>query len=432
LFVSSIAVTFVSALCIIPVSIFEHKRSPRPSILLNIYLFLTLLFDVVQTRTLWLASVNFNDNIFSRLFTASIAVKALLIVLESQNKSKWIQWDAEKHSPEETSGIFGLGAFFWLNRLFWAGSRRILTLGDLFPLDRSMTAESLQLELISHMESGQKGQKYGLGLAKAMARTLAAPLVLPIAPRVALTAFKFCQPFLIHSLLDYLQKPADKSSKNIGYGLIGATVLVYIGIAISNALYWYFHERTLCMTRGALAGAIYRKATEVPLSAAGDSEALTLMSADVERIRLGLMNLHDYWGNTIEVALASWLLERQLGVAFVAPLVLILCCTIAASFVHRYTGQRQKLWMSKIQKRVGLTANVISNMKHLKISGLAVPVEKLIQSMRVDELESSSSFRRIYVAVITIGYTPLALSPVVTFAVTGRTLDVCNTCFVNH
>jgi ABC-type multidrug transport system fused ATPase/permease subunit len=79
--------------------------------------------------------------------------------------------------------------------------------------------------------------------------------------------------------------------------------------------------------------------------------------------------------------------------------------------------------MNKIQKRVGLTANIISNMKQLKISGLAVPVEELIQNMRVDELQAASRFRTVNVIVIVFGYVPLALAPVITFAVTSRALD---------
>ena len=79
--------------------------------------------------------------------------------------------------------------------------------------------------------------------------------------------------------------------------------------------------------------------------------------------------------------------------------------------------------MNKIQKRVGLTANIISNMKQLKISGLAVPVEELIQNMRLDELQAASRFRTVNVIVIVFGYVPLALAPVITFAVTSRTLN---------
>ena len=414
--------SFVSTLCILALSFVEHSRSPRPSILLNAYLLVTILFDITQIRTLWLASTDFNDITFSRLFTTTVIAKAALLLLESQHKSKWIQLDIKEHSPEEFSGMFGLGAFVWLNQIFLAGYRKVLTLDDLFPLDQSMATEGLQLRLLEYMRgSSSKGRKFGL--VKALAKTLAVPLLLPICPRIALTAFKFCQPFLINTLLAYLQQPADASPRNVGYGLIGAAVLIYVGIAASTAFYWYFHERSLCMSRGALAGAVYKKTTEVKLTAAGDSAALTLMSTDIERIRLGFLNLHEFWANSIEVGLAAWLLERQLGAAVAAPLIVVLCCFICAGVANRFTGRRQKAWMDKIQKRVGLTSNVISNMKHLKISGLTAPVEGLLQNMRVDELKTASRFRTVYVIVITFGYTPLALCPVMTFAVTSRTLD---------
>jgi ABC-type multidrug transport system fused ATPase/permease subunit len=372
---------------------------------------------------LWLASVNFDEITFSWLFTTAAVVKAVLILLESWQKSKWVKWDIMEHSPEETSGIFGLGGFAWLNRVFLAGYRKILTLDDLFPLDQNMATEALHLKLMDGMTASiYKGKKFGL--AKALAKTLAIPLLLPIGPRIALTAFKFCQPFLINTLLAYLQEPAEATTRNVGYGLIGAAVLIYLGIAVSTAFYWYFHERTLCMSRGALAGAVYRKTTEAKLAAAGDSAALTLMSTDVERIRLGFLNLHEFWANSIEVGLAAWLLQRQLGAAVAAPLIVVLCCFICAGIANRCTGRRQKAWMDKIQKRVGLTADVISKMKHLRISGLTVPVEDLIQKMRVDELKTASRFRTVYVTVIAFGYTPLALCPVMTFAVTSQTLDI--------
>ncbi|KAF4629796.1 hypothetical protein G7Y89_g8347 [Cudoniella acicularis] len=422
-FVSAGAVEFASTPFITILSFLEHSRSPRPSILLNVYLSLTLLLDIAQTRTLWLASIRFDETIFSRLFTAAVVVKLILILLESHRKSRWIQWDIKDHSPEEMSGVFGLGAFVWLNRLFLIGYKKILTIDDLFPLDQSMATEALQLKLMDNLQSPRsKGRR--LGLAKALAKTLAVSLLLPIGPRVALIGFKFCQPFLINTLLDYLQQSVDVSSKNVGYGLIGATILIYAGVAISTAFYWYFHERTLCMSRGALAGAVYKMTTEVKVSAAGDSVALTLMSTDVERIRLGFLNLHEFWANAIESGLATWLLQRQLGAAFAAPLVIVLCCIILGGFANKFVAQKQNSWMDNIQKRVGLTSKVISNMTNLKISGLSVPMEDLIQNMRVDELKTASGFRMIYIIINTIGYTPMVLSPVITFAVTSQTLNV--------
>ncbi|KAJ9142479.1 Multidrug resistance-associated protein 1 [Pleurostoma richardsiae] len=422
LFISSSALTFITAICMVAVSFLEHSRSPRPSILLSSYLVLTLLFDVVQTRTLWLAARNNDEISFSRLTTAAVALKALMTFLESQHKTRWVQWDVKQHSPEETTGIYGLAAFIWLNSLFLNGYKKLLTLDDLFPLDQNMTSEALQARLANIMEkSTSRGGKFGL--AKALAKTLAVPILIPVAPRIAMIGFTFCQPFLIDSVLTYLQQPTSQRDPNVGYGLIGASLLIYSGIALSTAFYWYFHERVLFMARGCLASAVYKKTTESK-AVADDSAAVTLMSTDVERIRQGFLTLHEYWANTVEVALASWLLQRQLGAAFAAPIVVVVICIILCAALVASTGNRQKVWMDKIQRRVGMTAGVIANMKSVKIAGIAGPIEDLIQGMRVDELKMGNRFRMVMVISVTIAFAPLIISPVVTFAVTAASLDV--------
>lgn len=418
LFVASTTTAFVSSLCLFLLSLIEQQYSRRPSSTLCSFLLLTLLFDIVQVRTLWLSVVQPAEASFCRVLSGTLAVKLVLLILESQHKRTGSNVNLE--SPEETAGIFDLGSFVWLGSLFRAGNKRRLYLDELFPLPPVLSTEAAQSTLLKHLHSSD--QRSGLWLLKSLARTLATSLVLPIVPRIALTAFKFCQPFLIFSLLDYLDQ--DHEPKNHGYGLIGATALIYLGIAVSTSFYWYFHEQTLCATRAALAGAIYRKTTQIKLTAASDSAALTLMSTDVERIRYGFINLHEFWANAIEVAIASWLLYRQLGTAVVAPIVVVICCIIGGAITNRFTKRRQKAWMAKIQTRVGLTAEAISNMRQLKMSGLTPAIESLIQSMRVDELHSASKYRLVYVIVIGFGYAPTALCSVMTFAVTAQTLDV--------
>jgi ABC-type multidrug transport system fused ATPase/permease subunit len=419
-FISSSAVTVASSFFMLAISYLEHFRSPRPAIILNAYLFVTILLDIAQTRTLWLASVSSDEITYSRLFTTGVVAKALLVILESQQKTRWLIWDTKEYSPEETSGLYSLGAFAWLNKLFLIGYKRTLTLDDLYPLDQAMSSNILRTKFANFILKGPRNRKNGLAMSTAKA--LAIPLLLPVGPRLALSAFQFCQPFLINSMLSYLQIPSEQSSRNDGYGLIGAAALIYTGIAISGAIYWYLQERAVYMVRGLLASAVYRKTLETKLSA-DDSATLTLMSADVERIIQGLLNIHELWANIIEVALACWLLSGQVGASFVAPLVVVGCCVVLTAFLARFAGPRQKTWMERIQKRVGLTSNVIGEMKHFKIAGLVGPVEEAIQQMRVDELKTGARFRMILTWSIIVGYTPLCISPVVTFAFAARTLD---------
>jgi ATP-binding cassette subfamily C (CFTR/MRP) protein 1 len=425
-FVSSAVLNLVAAVFMLTLSFLEHSRTPRPSILLNAYLFLTLLFDITQCRSLWLAAVNPADEAFACVFTVSCALKVVLIVMESQQKSKWLQWNMKDHSPEEISGLYSLGAFFWLNKLFLKGYRKLLTLDDLFPLDQTMVSEALGKKLEVYLEvNPTHEQKFGL--TKGMAKVLAVPLLLPVVPRIALLAFSFCQPFLINSLLLYLESPESERSANWGYGLIGATTIIYSGIAVSSAFYNYYRERFLWMARGALASVIYKKTTQSKISGTDGSAALTLMSTDIERIRWGFMGLHDFWASAVQIGLASWLLYRELGIAFIGPIIVILLCTICVTFLSRFSGKTQKAWMEQIQKRVGLTSNMIANMKHLKISGLTEPVETLVQKLRVNEISAGNRWRITMVIAAVASFTPSMIGPVVAFAFSAQTLNVTRT-----
>ncbi|EHK46031.1 multidrug resistance-associated protein [Trichoderma atroviride IMI 206040] len=422
LFISSAALDVVAISLALPLSFLEHARSPRPSMLLSSYLWLSLLFDIVRTRSFWLLAVTHTEHAFAAVFTAAVGVKAVAFLAESQTKTRWIQWDTASHSPEETAGFFGLAAFSWVWKLFAIGRQKVLSLEDLFSLDRHMASDTLRMKLHTSIKvSSTHGHKHGL--AKALAKSLLGSFLLPIPPRLALSAFRFCQPFLINSLLSYLLIPASERPVNYGYGLIVATFLVYGGIAVSTSIYYYLRERTIWMARGALASVIYEQTLRSRLSVVGDSSVLTLMSTDIERTRQGFMAMHEFWASFLETGVALWLLYRELGVAFVAPIVVVSVCVVSVTIASRLSGPRQNLWMQKIQERVGALSHVVANMKTLKIAGLAESAEALIQRLREVEIGIGGSWRMTIVLFVIIGFAPSMLGPLFTFAVTSRTLD---------
>jgi ATP-binding cassette, subfamily C (CFTR/MRP), member 1 len=69
-------------------------------------------------------------------------------------------------------------------------------------------------------------------LLKATFKLLKWPLLKIVPPRVALIALNFSQPFLIHRAITLSQESIDPHNTDIGYGLIGAYVFVYVGIAV--------------------------------------------------------------------------------------------------------------------------------------------------------------------------------------------------------
>jgi ATP-binding cassette subfamily C (CFTR/MRP) protein 1 len=82
----------------------------------------------------------------------------------------------------------------------------------------------------------------------------------------------------------------------------------------------HFTFRFITQMRGGLISMLYNKATEVTLTDMDPASSITLMSADVERIVTGMETGHEVWSNTLEIALAMYLLERQLGAACAIPI----------------------------------------------------------------------------------------------------------------
>lgn len=53
-------------------------------------------------------------------------------------------------------------------------------------------------------------------------------------PRIAMIGLSISQPPLISNALRFLSMPGGESTMNLGYGLIGAFALVFIGSAVSQ------------------------------------------------------------------------------------------------------------------------------------------------------------------------------------------------------
>jgi ATP-binding cassette subfamily C (CFTR/MRP) protein 1 len=95
--------TFIDALGLCLLSHAEHLYSIRPSAIINIYLLITLLFDVARARTLWLDGATGS---VAAVFSSTIGIKVMVLVIEAIEK-RGILLDRYRHSsPEVTSGIY--------------------------------------------------------------------------------------------------------------------------------------------------------------------------------------------------------------------------------------------------------------------------------------------------------------------------------------
>lgn len=148
---------------------------------------------------------------------------------------------------------------------------------------------------------------------KALLRSLLQPLFAVVPPRLCYTAFLFSQPLLLRRIVIYVEE--KDASANIGHGLIGATVLVYLGIATSRAVYTHLSFRLVTLARGVLVSEILAKSLRLEYIEAGKQSALSLMSTDIDSLVTGLPDLHETWISFVEVGIGTYLLTTVVGKA---------------------------------------------------------------------------------------------------------------------
>lgn len=138
--VPSAVLSFLASVLVLPLSRLESNRTIRPSSLLSLYLLVSVAFDAIQVRTLFLRH---DESAILGLFTTSVALKLILLVLESMNKRRYLRAPYSSYPPESTSGLFGRSLFWWLNPMLATGFRRLMTLDDLFVADKALLSASL-------------------------------------------------------------------------------------------------------------------------------------------------------------------------------------------------------------------------------------------------------------------------------------------------
>ncbi|KFY61345.1 hypothetical protein V497_03025 [Pseudogymnoascus sp. VKM F-4516 (FW-969)] len=305
-----------------------------------------------------------------------------------------------------------------------AGFTSTISIDESPLLDKELLSDSLHDRLQRTWDRSNYSKSHTLAIA--IFRCFWAPLLTAVVPRLCLIGFNYSQPFLINRVIVFVGKTRNSSSANNSYGLIGATALIYIGIAISTAIYKHKTYRVITMIRGALVSIVYSKTLIVQGGAFDNAAALTLMSTDVDRIASSLQTVHEIWANVIELSIAIYLLQRQVGVATVVTVGLVIMGALISTQLSKRMGPNQALWNKAVQHRVTVTSTVLGSIKGIKLMGLTEHMGHQIQDLRVAELELSKTFRRLIAWMnLNSNFTSL-VSPFVTFAVVYGTRGSLN------
>ena len=140
--------SFVTCLGLLWLSSLEHMRSARPSDVISIFVLISIILDVPQARTLWLR--HHSELPVAIIFTACLAIKIIILFLESKSKQPWLLAPYRAYSREALTNIFDRTVLWWLGPLFLLGYRKTLRFEDLYAIDDSLLSESVEHRFMKH------------------------------------------------------------------------------------------------------------------------------------------------------------------------------------------------------------------------------------------------------------------------------------------
>ncbi|KAJ5765966.1 uncharacterized protein N7511_003582 [Penicillium nucicola] len=391
----------------------EDQRSIRPSDLMIIYFAVMTILSLARARSLWLLTVPTSRP--AALWTLICAGTAAVLGMESVHKTQRLGMAYHQPSKEVTASFWVRSFFIWVIPLFRTGFSTILAVHDMPNVDTALTGAEAERKIIIAWARVNPESKHRL--LRAACRAYFLPLVSAIIPRLCLSAFKFCQPFLISATLNFMSSQSTPENQIYGPALVGAYVLTYLGMAISNAVYWRQAFRLNTMLRAGLIPLIYRQTTKLHAADFKDNPAITLMGTDVERIITTLHALHEAWAAPLEVGVGIFLLERQLGVACLIPAVISLVTVIASVPISQKSNAAISRWIERVQARLGVTSSMLQDMKSVKMLGLTEKLFECVSQLRRVELQVSERFRKLLVVQVILSYIPLTLAPFATFSI---------------
>ncbi|KAJ5654813.1 hypothetical protein N7490_001816 [Penicillium lividum] len=398
---ATIPVTAIGLLAIVVMgvlSFLEHRRSPRPSTILTLYLLAAAPLNAARARTLWYMPGS--ARIFIS-FTVTAGLMVIALVLEMAPKDGLMKEKAVgKPSSEERRGIVERSLLTWIVPVFAHGYRNTFTSATMPLVDPKLTTCRLKDPAITDLDKP---------LVNSLLQRHWRDLLGPVIPRACYLGLTLAQAFLVERATALVSNSeATQQSKN---AIVGAYVLVYLGLAVTYSLYRQNAVRAAVAMRASLTDFVFQRLSHLDSAVELAGSATTLVSADIERIQFGVREIHEVWANLITTVIALYLIERSIGIAMVTALGISIVCMAGVLLVSVAGSQAQKQWFEATEVRVAQVVKILADFKSIKMMGYRAGLLRSLTAARLLEVRRSQKFRAFVIVMATLAQAATALVP---------------------
>ena len=367
-------INIASLLVIFYVQYAEHWRSRNANGIVLIYWLFLIIAYGVKLRSLVSQQMHKSYLPYFAAFTVGFGLSVVEFVLEWLVPKRVSAYDAlgdDDECPIEYADIFSILTFSWMTPLMKYGYKQYLTQDDLWNLRKRDTTRATSIVFDEVWEQQLEKKKPSLWIA--MATAFGGPYLRGTIIKTFADCLSFTQPQLLRFLITFVDsyRPGRTPEPPIKGAAI-ALAMFAVSIAQTALLHQYFQRafETGMRVKSSLTAAIYKKSLRLSnegRAAKSTGDIVNYMAVDTQRLQDLTQFGQQLWSAPFQIFLCMASLYQLMGVSMLAGVGVMIAMIPINGFIAKISKSLQKKQMKNKDARTRLMAEILNNMKSIKL-----------------------------------------------------------------
>lgn len=388
----STVINLVSLGVVFAIQYIEHWRSRVPSAVVLLYWLFLVIIDGIKLRSL-VSQHMFRVHVpYFVVFTASVGLAALELVLEWLVPKRLSAYDAlgdEDECPVAYANIFSKLTFSWMTPMMRYGYKEFLTQDDLWNLRKRDATRSTSKTFERSWQIELEKKKPSLWIA--MFRSFGGPYFRGAVIKTGSDCLAFVQPQLLRFLISFVDsyRHGNEPQPTIKGAAI-ALAMFAVSVAQTAFLHQYFQRsfETGMRIKSSLTAAIYQKSMRLSnegRASKSTGDIVNYMAVDTQRLQDLAQYGQQLWSAPFQITLCLLSLYQLVGLSMFAGLGAMLAMIPINGLIARISKTLQKRQMKNKDARTRLMTEILNNMKSIKLYAWTTAFMNKLSFIRNDQ-----------------------------------------------
>ncbi|KAI1432337.1 metal resistance protein YCF1 [Xylaria sp. CBS 124048] len=369
--------TLLSLVVVFAIQWLEHNRSRNANGVVLFYWLLLLIAYTVKLRSLVSQQVYEKSQAYFITYTIGFGLSTLEFLFEWLWPKRASAYDVlideeGAECPVEYATIFSRLTFSWMTPMMKFGYKQYLTEDDLWGLSRDATTRATgdRFEQAWQYELAHR-KKPNLWIA--LFKAYGGPYLIATVFKLMNDLSAFTQPQLLRFLISFVESYGEgKIPQPAIQGAAIAIAMFFVAALQTIMIHQYFQLAfvTGMHIKSGLTSAIYKKSLKLSnegRSSKSTGDIVNYMAVDAQRLQDLTQFAQQAWSAPFQITICMISLYQLVGWSMLSGVGVMLIMIPINGFIARFMKRLQKEQMANKDSRSRLIAEIVNNMKSIKL-----------------------------------------------------------------